>query len=279
MERQQGQPLLALNGAQRADRGIDFRHPGHEHQDVTGRTGVDDLLDDISRLLRHWPFIRLAEVADIDRKTLAFGNEDATRGSVEGRGARSDGLRPRLDARPSTLDPQIFRDRFRFQRSGHDGHFKIGPLCLLEMLHQSQPYVAEQIALMKLVEEDDPHVRERAVLLQPAEQNAFGHITDARAEAGSILETDLVTDLRAERAPALPGHARGHRPRRHSTRLQHDNFLFPGQPSIQQHLRHLGRLAGAGRRDQNQAIARMQRIDNLRMDLPDGKGFCVQNLT
>ena len=96
---------------------------------------------------------------------------------------------------------------------------------------------------MEFIEENDAHIGKRPVLLQPAQQNAFGHVADASAEAGLVVETNLVANFGPEGAPAFPGYPRGNRTRRHAPRLQHNNFLVPGQAGIEQHLRHLCGLA------------------------------------
>ena len=129
---------------------------------------------------------------------------------------------------------------------------------------------------MKFVKEHDANFRQCAVILQPAQQNAFGDVTDARAETGLVVEADLVADFLAEFAAALPRDAGRHRARGDSARLQHDDFFVVvrgefKQPGVEEHLRHLRGFAGTGGRDQNQAVAVAQRADNVGMDLPDGK--------
>ena len=110
---------------------------------------------------------------------------------------------------------------------------------------------------MKFIEDDRAQVGEGAIVLQPAQEDALGHVADTGAQAGLVIEANLVTDLGAERAPPFPGYARRHGPRRHATGLEHDNLLAGGQSGIQQHLRDLSGLAGAGGRYQDQPVAGM----------------------
>ena len=47
---------------------------------------------------------------------------------------------------------------------------------MLKLLHQRQRHVAQEIAFVKLVEQDDADIRQRPVILQPAKQDALGHV-------------------------------------------------------------------------------------------------------
>ncbi len=89
-------------------------------------------------------------------------------------------------------------------------------------------YIAEQIAFVKFVEQYRADIRQRSIILQPTQKNSFGHKTNACAETGLIVETNLIADFLAEFAFAFPRHARGNGSRRNTTRLQHDDFLFTG---------------------------------------------------
>src|ERR1017187_8133647 len=126
---------------------------------------------------------------------------------------------------------------------------------------------------MKLIEDHHAHVGKQAIVLQPAQEDALGHVADACAQAGLVIEANLVTDFRAELAPPFPGNPCRNRPRRDPAGLQHHDLLVPSQPSIQQQLGDLGSFAGAGRSHQHQPIPRTQCLDNLRMDVPDGERF------
>ena len=135
---------------------------------------------------------------------------------------------------------------------------------------------------MKLVEQYDADAGKRPVVLEPAQQDPFGYVTNAGAEGSLIVEANLVADLRAKSHAAFPGDTRCDRARRDPPRLEnHDLFcVWSGrwgmrnirQARIEQHLRHLRCFAGTGRRDEHKTIAGAECFNNLRMDLPDGKG-------
>ena len=86
-----------------------------------------------------------------------------------------------------------------------------------------------------------------------------------------IIEPDLVTDFGAKRLAAFRGDARGHGAGGDTTRLEDDDLLFPRQPGVEDHLRHLGGFAGAGGRDEHEAVAVVQLPDEVGVDLPDRK--------
>jgi len=125
---------------------------------------------------------------------------------------------------------------------------------------------------MKLIEDHGPDVGQRAIILKPAQQDAFGDEADAGADAGVVVEADLIADLSAEFALALPGHAGGHGAGGgDASGLEHHDHLVAHDPRIQQHLRHLRGLARARGRNEHQAIARLQRAQDVGVDLPDGE--------
>jgi hypothetical protein len=167
---------------------------------------------------------------------------------------------------------QVFCNWFGFECGGHNHHLQIRTVVLLEFFHQSERDVAQQIALMEFVEENDADIWQRPVVLKPAQQDAFGHEADARPKAGSIIESDLITDFSPESGVPLPSHARGDGAGRHPTRLQNDNFSGPGQAGVEEHWGNLCGFAGTGRRDQHKPIAGLQSRNDGRMNLPDREG-------
>ncbi len=108
---------------------------------------------------------------------------------------------------------------------------------------------------MEFVEENDADIGKRPVVLKPTQQDAFGHEADARAQAGLIIEPDLITDFSAEPGISLPSYPRGDGAGCHTTRLQDDDFSGPGQAGVEEHLGNLCGFAGTGWRDQNEPIA------------------------
>ena len=271
VERQHRHALVQSRGANAADGRIDLRHARHEHENMARLTRVDDPFHGVSRLLRHGAFVLVVEEANFDRETLAFGDEHRA-------GTGRVGLQPgfvilcRTGGGGCGRDSsQIFRHRPGVEGGGHHGHFQIRASGSLKLFHQRQRHVAQQIAFMELVEQNNTDIGKRPVILQPAEQDAFGHVANARAEGGSVIKTNLVADFLAGPAPAFPRHTRGNRAGGDAAGLQHGDLFVLRQAGVEQHLRHLCRLAGAGRRDEHKPVARIQRFDGLRMDLPDGK--------
>ena len=145
----------------------------------------------------------------------------------------------------------------------------------MQLLHQREGDVAEQIALMKFIEEDDRGIPEIAIVLQPAEKNALRDEANARSQTGLIVEPNLVADLLPKLDLPFPGDARGDRAGGDAARLKHHDSLrlcgVAGQSGVEQHLRHLGGFPGPGGRDENHAIALAQSFDNGGMNLPDGQ--------
>ena len=246
VQRNERESFLRARGTKRVDGGVDLAHAWHEHEDVARLARIDDALDGIRRLIALRPVVRCVEVIDFHREALAFGDENRAITEISGH-------------------------RLGIERGGHHHDLEIGPLGLLKLLYQRERDVAHQVALVELVEEEHAHVGQRAVVLEPAQQDAFGHETDARAESGLVVETDLVADFPAEFDITLPGDTRSHRAGSDAARLQHDDLLLPGEAGIEQHLRHLRGLAGAGRRDQHEAVARAHGAEDAGVDLPDGK--------
>src|SRR5206468_13037593 len=124
------------------------------------------------------------------------------------------------------------RDRFGFERGGHYRHLQVWAERFLEVLDQSQRDVAQQISFVKFIEEDDTDIADGAIILQPAQQYAFGHKTDAGAEAGLIIEANLVTDFCAEFHAALPRHARRDSAGGDAAWLKHNDLLLASQTRI-----------------------------------------------
>ena len=142
---------------------------------------------------------------------------------------------------------------------------------MLNLFYERERNVAEQVAFVKFVEQDDANIGERSIILQPAQKNSFRHKTDARAQTGLVIETNLITHFAAEFALAFPRDTRGDSSRRDTTRLQNDNLLFTGETGVEQHLRNLCGFAGTGWRDEYKTIARFQFANDGRMNLPNGK--------
>ena len=128
MQRDASHAFPRSQAAQGIERALDFATSRHEDEDVAGVFVVQDALDGLRGLHGDRALIRHREIADLDGKTLPFGDED--RALV-----------------------QIRRHRLGIQRGGHHHHRQIRPLGLLKVLHQSQRHIAEQVSLVKLIKD------------------------------------------------------------------------------------------------------------------------------
>ena len=78
---------------------------------------------------------------------------------------------------------------------------------------------------MKFVEKNDANIRQFPIILEPAQQNAFGDETNPRAQAGLIIEANLIADLITQFAVAFPGDSRRDGTCGDAARLQDDDFF------------------------------------------------------
>ena len=253
VEGNHGQRLAQPGGAAGGQGGVDFRHAGHEHQDVAGLPGLPRCAPPRRRPAR----------------------KRGVRPAGRGGGFRRERPGPRKrerDSRPGS------RPRAGFERGGHDDDFEVGPAGLLQSPGQGQGDVAQQIAFVKFIEDDDGDAAQGGVVLEPAQQNAFGDKTDAGAEAGAVVEADLVADFGAERAAALPGDAGGDGAGGDAAGLEDDDAAAAGSGApgragvVEEHLGDLGGFAGAGGGDEDEGGISIDSTDNPGMDPPDGKG-------
>src|ERR1700722_12607171 len=114
---------------------------------------------------------------------------------------------------------------------------------------------------MEFVKEDDADFAQVRIVLQPAQENSLSDKENVCAEAGAILESNLLSDFVAKFAAAFPSHPRRHSPGGNPARLQdHDTAGTPS--AVQQHLRNLRRFAGAGGSNQHQTIPGLKRVNN-----------------
>ena len=94
---------------------------------------------------------------------------------------------------------------------------------------EREPEIRVDAALVELVEDDRPKAGEERILLQPGRQDAFGRQQHPGVRTELLLEADVPADLAAERPAAFDGNAARDRPRRHASRLQHDDRTVRGQ--------------------------------------------------
>src|SRR4051812_7888049 len=130
---------------------------------------------------------------------------------------------------------------------------------------------------MKLIKKNYSNIGQRAIILQPAQENSLCNETDARAQAGLVIEPDLVTDFSSETNLSFRCDASGHGAGGDPPWLQHDDLFFTGEACIQKHLGNLRGFAGAGGRDQHESIPQTQGLEDIQMNLPNRKsllGLC-----
>lgn len=96
---------------------------------------------------------------------------------------------------------------------------------------------------MKFVEQNHTDIGERTILLKPTEEDTFCYKTDAGAEAGLVIKTDLIADFGAQFDFALIGDPGSDCSCRDAAGLEDDDFFVTCEASIQHHLRHLGGFA------------------------------------
>ena len=246
MQRDARHALPRSQATQRVQGAVDLATPRHEDEDVAGCLFVDDALDRLRCLRGDRALVRNGEVVDLHRIALPFGDED--RALI-----------------------QIRRHRLGIERGGHHHHRQIASLRLLQVLHQREGDIAEQVSLVELIEHHRPDLGQRAVILKPAQQDAFGDKADAGADTGVIVEADLIANLRAQFALSLRGDTVGHRSGGDAAGLQDHDHLVARNPRIEQHLRHLRRLPRASRCHQHQTIAGLQRAQDVGVNFPNGE--------
>src|SRR5437762_3467320 len=127
------------------------------------------------------------------------------------------------------------------------------------------------MAFMKFIEDDRLNAPERRVVDQLPEQNPFGFKLDACGAARQVLETDSIADLTPQLDAQFLCHPRCKQPGRKPARLENHNLAGSEQSVVEQHLRHLCRLAGPCRRLKNQSSGRCETGDDLMFDFVNGE--------
>ncbi len=117
---------------------------------------------------------------------------------------------------------------------------------------------------MELVEQHRRVALQRRVRSQHPGKHPFGDHLNARRRAHPGVQPGAVAHGLPYRFTELLRHEPGHRPRRHPARLQNQNTVVAAPGRVQQHQRHAGGLAGAGRRLQHGAALLGQTAAQLR---------------
>ncbi len=153
---------------------------------------------------------------------------------------------------------------FAIQRGRHRHDAQVIAHLRLHIQRQRQTQVAGQMTLVEFVEQQHADAFQHRVVLDQPGQDAFGDDFDAGARGGLVLEADAISHRLANRLAQLARHELRRAAGRHAARLQHHD-LAAGQPRrVQQRQRHLGGLAGAGRRFQHQPRMRGETVAHPR---------------
>ncbi len=215
----------------------DFAVCGQKHQHVAGMCGQG--------VLHRAPRLRLQRFVAARGEMRNLHRETAP-GTAQARSLQKAGQALTIERGRHRHDAQVF------------AHLRLHIQC------QRQAEVAGQMAFVEFVEQQHADaVQHRVVLDQPG-QDAFGDDFNAGARRCLVLEADAVAHHFADRLAELARHELRRAAGRHAARLQHHD-LATGQPwRLQQRQRHLGGLAGAGRRFQHQPRMRGETVANLR---------------
>ena len=141
---------------------------------------------------------------------------------------------------------QVILERACIERRGHDADEQVWPLLFLDVERASQRDVAVEMALVEFVEQDGLNAAQGRILDQLSKQDPFGFKLDARGVARVVLEAHLVTHFLAHLDAEFACDPMREKPRRKPPRLEDDHLAAAQQSGLEQHLRHLRGLAGAG---------------------------------
>ena len=136
---------------------------------------------------------------------------------------------------------QVIGDDTGVEGCRHDDEPQIGPRTGAQTAAQAKGQVDSQVALVKFVEDDGADAGQLRVRQQLTQEQAFGEEEDTRGVADVAFVSCLVAHQPPQPAIELVGNAPGHDTGGQSPRLQYENP--PLDAGMQQHLRHLRRLA------------------------------------
>src|SRR5271156_6637296 len=93
------------------------------------------------------------------------------------------------------------------QRCRHDDDSQVGTNRGLNLERASQRYIAVKMAFVKFVKYKYRYTGQTRIADHLAQQNSFGHETDAGFCRGNIVEPDLITDLLSQADVSFVGNA------------------------------------------------------------------------
>ena len=227
----------------------DLESAGHEDQHVAGVAlpGVtrEDLGGEFPRR-RRIGALPTRKVFNMDGIGASLGGEDGAR-------------------------PQVVFQRARIERRGHHNDEQVGAKLLLNVERAGERDVAVEVALMEFIKDERLHTAQPGVLNELAQQDAFGLELDARGVAGDILKAHLVADFAAKGHAKFVRDARREQPRGEPARLEDDDLSIAKEAVLEEHLRDLRGLAGAGGGLKDEALRRLEGGDDVLLDFVDGQ--------
>ncbi|OQB89049.1 MAG: hypothetical protein BWX84_02609 [Verrucomicrobia bacterium ADurb.Bin118] len=124
---------------------------------------------------------------------------------------------------------------------------------------------------VKLVEDQRRHTAELRIVNQLPEQHPLGDVANPRRRAADIFKPDRVADLAPERDAQLRRHPRGQQPGGQPPRLEDDHLARAQQTMPEEHLRDLGGFARTGGGGHDEPPLRLQRRDQIPLNLVNGQ--------
>ena len=146
---------------------------------------------------------------------------------------------------------------------------QIGARGLLNLQRPRQGNVAVEMALVEFVEDQRIDAFQLGVGQHLAQENPLGNVADPRGRRSDIVQAHPITHFTAELDAARLRHPGGQQAGRQAARLQHRHLAGAEQTAVEEHLRHLRRLARAGGRGQHQPFVRRQSLAQPLFDLED----------
>ena len=137
-------------------------------------------------------------------------------------------------------------NRGDIQRGRHDDDDEIGPRRFLDLQSARQRDVPVEVPFVKLVEHDRVDTFQVGISQHLAQQHSFGHVTNTRFRRRDVVQPHLIAHLAAEFCVSSLRDPRREHSRRQAARLQDRHLAIAQQSTVEQHLWHSGRFAGAG---------------------------------
>ena len=225
------------------------------------------------------PDLSLARQKDEDGAGFGTqGPQDGFRDLVVDPAVRVAAEIARFDRKGPALQFDDFRlaqelcDASAVEGGRHHEEAKVFPQTGLRVERQREPEIGVEGTLVELVEKDCPNPFEGRIGDDHPGEHAFGDDFDAGPAADLRAEPDPQPDRLADALVKRAGHPVRCRTRCEPSGLEEDE-LAPREPGlVEEEERHAGRLAGAGRRDEDGVRAGAKRGAKIRQHRVDRKG-------